>query len=443
MVQPVATSPSCIPSYNPCELISGLVQRIASCVASIFTAIGEFVKSFFRSPAAAPPVVSVPPVVSIPTAVVVPAPAVVSTPTAVSASAVVSDLFQGGKAFLTDQIDRFKREEPDFDLAQWIDHSPEAACIFFTCLLLDNLVLLGREDLGPLPYFLTGSAGTSGSYIATIASLRQSFENLSSENRPLVRDAFLGILTGNAWIDHHSTRPEDAFLSRLTNFADLFASEAPRFIGCVNAWRNEYLASERVNPPSPSTAPLAASRQMDDLKIEADKTLLRAQIKRFTDTTLLIDLEGTMETVQSTRNFMAHLILSELICERDLNPSLIPYFMYQPCHGISGATPLFFDEIVDLRSNYKRLPSEIDTRMVKAHIRRGLRFDRNEAAAVGILNFMERAIHLVDELALNNPHFAACSDAIRAEYLQEKNDAETSGSDESSSDIEEGSGDTE
>ena len=230
MVQPVAPSPSCIPSYNPCELISDIVQRIASCVASIFTAIAEFVKSFFSCPAAAPPAVSITPVVSTPTAVIVPAPAVASTPAAVSAPAVVSDLFQAGKAFLTDQIDRFKRDTPDFDLAQWIDHSPESACTFFTCLLLDNLVLLGR-DLGPLPYFLTGSAGTSGSYIATIASLRQSFENLSSENRPLVREAFPGILSGNAWIDHHSTRPEDAFLSRLTNFADLLALKTPALLG--------------------------------------------------------------------------------------------------------------------------------------------------------------------------------------------------------------------
>ena len=171
---------------------------------------------------------------------------------------------------------------------------------------------------------------------------------------------------------------------------------------------------------------------MDDSKFTGDKTLLHAQIKHFTDTTLLIDLEGKMETVESARNFIARLTLSDLICGRDLN---IPYFMYQPCQGISDASIHFFDEIVDLRSNYKHLPSEVDIRTVQAHIRHGLRFDRNEAAAVGILNFLERVNHLLGELTLNNPHFAACSDAIRAEFLQEKNDAETSGSDENSSDI--------
>ena len=139
MVQPVATSPSCISSYNPCELISSscsaigsLAAKIAAFIASIFTTIAGFVTSCVCGPSLAPPAPQPPaPIANAPIAPPAP-PFLGETVTHIE-----------GTLFLNDLITQMEPEYPD--LKHRLAMSADAPK-YLAMMIIERLAMRPWED---------------------------------------------------------------------------------------------------------------------------------------------------------------------------------------------------------------------------------------------------------------------------------------------------------
>ena len=134
MVQPT-TSTTCYSSIldrigGAAFALGALALRIASCAASIFAALGDFIASRFRAD---------------------PTPFPIAAP--IPVAAVTPDPIAEGKRFLLAQVRQFTAAYPDSDFNTRFDtqvHAREA----LADIMMDNLVLDLTEVQAPLPFFI-------------------------------------------------------------------------------------------------------------------------------------------------------------------------------------------------------------------------------------------------------------------------------------------------
>lgn len=298
MVQPTTPSSTCaciidpIVNSAPYQLISGacsaigsLAQRIATCVATIFTAIVNFVKSCICGAAEATPQAA---------AITATPPRAAALAAPVPLAPVGVDVVEEGKLFLAQLFDQF---EGNFEEGKPLDlmRSEEAGNAFLANLLVHDLVMdVASIEGQPVPFMVTRGMGYSPfTFINSIERLRTVFNELDpavesstflahgtnddsstqsdleeDEVPPTVGETLRMLFVGRKLTiglqdnrvihssgqeleqdvfdpnpDNSNSKP-NVFYAQLNTLARNFINSNPTFVAAANAFRAEYIQDD-------------------------------------------------------------------------------------------------------------------------------------------------------------------------------------------------------
>ena len=200
MVQPAAPASclSCIttPIVNsyPCQLISGIAQKIADFVTGIFTTIANFVRYCLcmSTPAAAPVPVNPAPAAAAAPTITPPAPAPApraatstsSAPAAAtSAPAINPAVVEAGKRFLLSRVAVIDQANPNNTFRARLDTEKNGRRAFATVLVHASLIVNAAQEQLLTAFMNSCNSGHGFHPMQDLANLKASYEQLDEPSR--------------------------------------------------------------------------------------------------------------------------------------------------------------------------------------------------------------------------------------------------------------------